>query len=1113
MKPQNTFFKWIVVPIIFSLFLSSVLVSPPVSAQDEPPVTPTEIPTEEPVADDFPEPTPQPPSEDEAFQSFSVQTVTTPSPADPDCSDGRCVFIVSASSDDAGVHPNCTYSASANEIYMGQCTNGQFITSGFRFPNVNIPQGTVIQNAYLEFTLDGPYTDDLNVVFYGQDSVNALPFTNISRPSNRPIISAYPVNWHIPATEPWSLDQIGESPSLTPIIQEIVNRPAWAQGNAIAIILKNVGPSSGTFKHRRVIAYNRFTSTYGAANAARLVINLKYDCSDYESTLSPIGQAVYDVVNVDGDQNYCLNKFEKLTIIEDPSSASDAFKDFADLAEEANYEIDFTTMIWDDGDNSPGEIFLSGVKALYEIAKSDPKKAGIRIRILLGQEHYTIVDQRKTVLADLRKLGIPLDKPEIDWKIEVASYRNSKDVFSYEIPNIHSHVKLLIVDGEKAIVSGYNFQTRYLETPSIDAGLQISGPIVQDALKMFDELWANARGLKDCFGIPPYCEYPVTQIQHKPEVLAIRPINGDDSINIFSLFRNDTVKAADTAIIEAMNSATSHINLLQNRFFENYPISDYICVKNTCYPIDMPPSLPYGERGPMSYSITTIEALRNGVDVQLILSGEKGEDVINVLSMEQLRQQILLEPNSSDVYSHLKVKFTNQLMHAKAISIDGQFLIVGSQNFDYSSFGNDHIMDLTEFSFGLDDTVATGKFDTRFDTVWDTARDLLIVNDSIQDTVNQASSNAVILIPEGVYHESVTINKPLTIIGLPGRVVIETPALQPAFQITSSDVRIYGVLIRGGTGYGIELIDVSQHSLKNIILNNIIFENNTLGGVLVRGLIPGSPVNYNLENNTFIGGQSGVTINMLENQATTSLIRNNIFIGQSFAPIQILSGQDGNVEYSYNLFSICGLNKQCIANWHLGNLSANSNAYENLFDLDPKFMNPVRKDYRLAIASPMIDAGDPSFVGEMIFDGNGDGISQIDIGAFESFITSANLPPTTDDVPDIPGLVTDVSPNNTNLRYFINPTDDEDWFLFYSTQTGNLQVHLTSLPANYDLYIYDASGKLLGSSTKYQKAAELIKLSNAAPGYYYVRVVGVNGSWDASNSYQLRFNIPGTGGP
>jgi len=33
-------------------------------------------------------------------------------------------------------------------------------------------------------------------------------------------------------------------------------------------------------------------------------------------------------------------------------------------------------------------------------------------------------------------------------------------------------------------------------------------------------------------------------------------------------------------------------------------------------------------------------------------------------------------------------------------------------------------------------------------------------------------------------------------------------------------------------------------------------------------------------------------------------------------------------------------------------------------------------------------------------------------------------------------------------------------------------------------------------------------MKGATPGDYYVKVVGVNGAWDDTNTYQVRFNAP-----
>jgi len=1107
--------KWLAMAFALAVLLAFALVLPSVSAQEEIPSTstgtaivPTPFLTEEPTEippETTPQPTEIPTEQGESVQPFSAFASSVPMPPDSDCSDGQCVFWVKARTDDAGLHPACTYSTSYNEIYMGECTNRQGIVSGFRFPNVTIPAGMIIQEAYIEFTVDGPYTDELNVAFYGEASGNANPFSTTSRPSNRPL-TVTSSTWSIPSTDRWELGQLRDSPDLTAIVQEIVNRPDWISGNALAIIVKNAGPASGTYRHRRVIGYDRPVWYPGTENAARLVIRLGYDCTDYKDTLSNIGQAVFDVV---GEQNYCLNKFKKLTFIEDPSSGRVAFQEFAELASQAKYEVDFTTMIWD---HDTGEIFLEGVKELYEKVKSNPGDYpdGIQVRILLGLEHYfDIFDQRVTVLNMLYDLEIPLNGLNGNWKVEVATYRNSKPLGGFIRPNTHSHVKILIVDGKEAIVSGYNFQDLYLDSSMKDAGIKISGPIVQASLLMFDGLWDNGRGLS-CNDIV-FCAYTTTPLAHPQEVLSIQPATSDP-VNVFSLFRNETVKTADDAIAQAIRASNTNVNLLQNRYFENYP-PETVC-RRICFDEWLPESFPSGQHGPFPYTQAIIYAMQNGAQIQMLLSGDIINMDKNVNSLEKLRTQILSLQNGTDIYSKITVKFSKDILHAKALSIDNQFVIVGSQNFDYSSFGDDpnNIMDLAEYSLGVDNQNVANEFDAKFDALWEVGKNYLSVTQSIQQTIDQASPGAIIYIPAGVYRESLIINKPLTLIGdSTNQSIIEPPLIsQNTIQATSSGIAISHLTIRRSNGYGIALIDISPSSLKNIQINNIVFDNNSLSGILVQGLIPGSPIQYTFENNIFVGGQSGLVLNLLETQQNSSLVRNNIFIGQSSAPIKILSTGDGGVEYSYNLFSICGSNLDCSTKWHLGNLASSSNTHDNLFNLDPLFLDPGFSDYRLSPSSPLVDAGDPNTA---VFDEYNDSSFRVDIGAFESFLTLEQLPPLADDIPNFPGLISEISKNNMNLRYFINPSSDEDWFRFQITEAGNLQVHLTSLPANYDLYIYNAAGQLLGSSSKEKKAAEMVKINNAIPGYYYVRIVGADGAWNLNNPYQLRFSVVSAGVP
>lgn len=990
MKSQRDMFKWLAMAVALAVFLAFALVLPSASAQDEIPPTPTEtaieptpFPTEEPTEippETTPQPTEMPTEQGESVQPFSAFASSVPMPPDSDCSDGQCVFWVKARTDDAGLHPACTYSTIYNEIYLGECANRQGIVSGFRFPNVTIPAGMIIQEAYIEFTVDGPYTDELNVAFYGEASGNANPFSTSSRPSNRPL-TVSSSTWSIPSSDRWELGQLRDGPDLTAIVQEIVNRSDWNSGNALAIIVKNAGLASGTNRHRRVIGYDRPVWYPGTENAARLVIRLGYDCTDYKDTLSNIGQAVF--AEVESDQEFCGNNFDANDLITLPPG-EDAFQRFERLASDARYEVDFTTMLWDEyipiKGASAGRIFLNGVKELHSKVV-DPNNAdyyseGVRVRILIGLRVNSLdsvaflesplpwkdrrQDMHARVFEDIRELDIPL--VDTNWKVEVALY-NAPSSTTY------SHVKLMIVDGKTVITGGYNMQYTYLNGGSRrDMGVEVSGPIALRALTVFDNLWSGAILCENV--TDGDCTESSVTLQRHP--MLNTPIATGDDI-IFSLYRDHDDKSADNAIVAAINAANSNVNIMQNRFINTFIL-------------------------PMPYARAILDVLKKDeIDkVNLLVSGELGDLSLNKIGICSLKKRLANEDPSKLQY--FEARSLKPSVHTKALSIDNSFVIVGSQNFDVSAWGDyDGNLNLAEYSLAIDSShgvnTAASEFNSYFANEWDTANKVTCKADnaSLQSEVDQAETGSIIFVPAGVYTESVLINKPITLVGANNQTIIQPVEDQPAFRIISSDVVIANMKISGSDGYGIELIDSSPSSLKNIQIYRVVFEDNAQGGILVQGLIPGSPMNYTIENSTFIGGGSGVTINMLETQAEKSFIRNNIFFGQLRFPIEILSANDSHVEYSFNLFDNCDLGF-CSVYWRDGALNALSNQHDNLFDLNPLFSNPEHGAYQLSSSSPAIDAGDPSMFHDLYFDGNNDEIVQIDIGAFE-YVPVVNLPP------------------------------------------------------------------------------------------------------------------------
>jgi beta-glucanase (GH16 family) len=111
---------------------------------------------------------------------------------------------------------------------------------GIRFAGVAVPRGATVTRAYLELQVDESSSENTSLVFHGQAADNAGVFThNGSDLTNRPKTTAM-VSWNnIPA---WtSVGAIVQSPDLSGIVQEIVNRSNWTTGNSLVMIIDGSG--------------------------------------------------------------------------------------------------------------------------------------------------------------------------------------------------------------------------------------------------------------------------------------------------------------------------------------------------------------------------------------------------------------------------------------------------------------------------------------------------------------------------------------------------------------------------------------------------------------------------------------------------------------------------------------------------------------------------------------------------------------------------------------------------------------------------------------------------------------------------------------------------------
>jgi len=181
---------------------------------------------------------------------------------------------VAASSDDAEQSAGGSTSLTSTDLEL--VYDGSNQTIGMRFNGVAIPQGAHILNSYVQFKVDEVNTEATSLTIQSQATDNAATFVasslNISsRPKTTASVAWSPVGWT-------TVNEVGsnqQTPNLSALIQEIVNRPGWSGGNSLAIIITGSG-------HRTARAYDG-----EAAGAPLLHVEFETQTSTQTPTATP----------------------------------------------------------------------------------------------------------------------------------------------------------------------------------------------------------------------------------------------------------------------------------------------------------------------------------------------------------------------------------------------------------------------------------------------------------------------------------------------------------------------------------------------------------------------------------------------------------------------------------------------------------------------------------------------------------------------------------------------------------------------------------------------------------------------------------------------------------
>jgi hypothetical protein len=170
---------------------------------------------------------------------------------------------VASSSDDAEQYVSSgAVSLTSGDLEMTLESSNQVV--GMRFTGVTIPKGAAIVNAWVRFKVDetGSTTTSLNLG--GQAADNPATFTTSANNISARPRTAASVNW---APAPWTVvGQAGsaqQTPNLTAVIQEIVNRSGWASGNSLVLIVTGTG--------------KRTAESYNGDQAGAALLHVEYE--------------------------------------------------------------------------------------------------------------------------------------------------------------------------------------------------------------------------------------------------------------------------------------------------------------------------------------------------------------------------------------------------------------------------------------------------------------------------------------------------------------------------------------------------------------------------------------------------------------------------------------------------------------------------------------------------------------------------------------------------------------------------------------------------------------------------------------------------------------------
>ena len=160
-------------------------------------------------------------------------------------------------------------------------SGGVTFNSFMRFPNITIPAGAIITSAVVRFiAYETAYQAGAKSKCYLNNVDDAVAPTTGAQMEALALTSV--VSW--PATTQWVQGSTYDTPDLTTILQSIIDRPGWASGQAVMVVIRDDSSPAGNSRAPRSWNYS------GNENKPTLIVTYIYDetSSTYPRTGAPM---------------------------------------------------------------------------------------------------------------------------------------------------------------------------------------------------------------------------------------------------------------------------------------------------------------------------------------------------------------------------------------------------------------------------------------------------------------------------------------------------------------------------------------------------------------------------------------------------------------------------------------------------------------------------------------------------------------------------------------------------------------------------------------------------------------------------------------------------------